>query len=283
MSVPPFRPHDALSEGTSPEEPSDFELDGLDEPRPAREGLPPGYRMRHEPHYVDALLSGPRPVPPRESPAVLAAAGREIAAALEGVARSAADLTLAGRSLRERLSVELIKAEGRRASALCDALTVMMIEPTLALRPVDLGASVRAVVEAASFAMRLSGTEPRVHVAAGVTVRADERWLRALLDAVLLAMNALVGSGAPWSTLDVSVPSASEAAPRCVEVVQRTLALPQLAILRFFDSGWSEHPAGTAGALALGAAHRLAALHSGHLTVAAVEGGGCRVTLSLPT
>jgi len=283
MSVPPFRSHDSLSDGSPAQDPADLDLDVLDEPRPAREGLPPGYRMRHEPHYVDALLSSPRPSSLRESPAVLAAAAREIASALDGVARSVGDLTLGGRSLRERLGVELIKAESRRAATLCEVLTVLMVEPTLALRPVDLGAAVRSVAAAATFALRLVGSEPCVHVASDVTVRADERWLRAMLDGLLLALSTMVGEGAGWGAVEISVPPASPEAPtRSVEFVQRTLALPQLALLRFFDAGWTEHPAGAAGSLALAAAHRIAALHAGHLSVSTVDGGGCRVTVTLP-
>jgi hypothetical protein len=283
MSFPPIGSHDPPPEEPAPPDPADLDLDTLDEPRPAREGLPPGYRMRHEPHYVDALLSSPRPVVPRESPVVLAAAAREVSSALDGVLRSVGDLTVGGRGLRERLGVELIKAESRRAMTVCDALTVLMVEPALALRPVDLTAAVRAVVDGATFALRLIGSEPRVHLAADVTVRADERWLRALLDSLLLAMSTMVGEGAGWGALEIAVPQPSPGAPtRSVEFVQRRLALPQLALLRFFDGGWAEHPAGPAGALALGAAHRLVALHAGHLSVSGVEGGGCRVTATLP-
>ena len=53
-------------------------------------------------------------------------------------------------------------------------------------------------------------------------------------------------------------------------------------VARLFDTEWTEHPAGSTGAVFLAAARRIAALQGGTLDGRLVDGGGCRLVLTLP-
>jgi len=282
--MPPFVPPARRAEGAQ-ERARDEEADREAEPA-AREGLPASYRMRAEPHYVEALARPPRaeapPVserPPVPSVAVSAA----IVQAVEAVNEALAALPARGRSLRERVAVELARAEALRARYLAEAVAVLQQEPLPALDLVDLAAVLGGVAAAFGPEQRLTGGAPSINVPDGpFQVFGDERLLTAAIGGLVHAMRALVDDRADPDRVIVRMGPRHDTVTRTIEVMQTAVRVPITAHARFFDADWMGHPAGPAGATLLAAAHRIAQAQGGTLEVRANEGGGCSLLFSVP-
>ncbi len=281
-------------------------------PARAREGLPPTYRMRAEPHYVEALVDrslaafeqvsaaapmAPEPVavlpepaavpvfelPPPVPSASLAAAASSLAEAFDAIQAALRDVPLRGRPLRDRVAIELARAEATRGRWLADAAVVLQIEPLPALDEVDLLQLLAEVFDAFGPENRLSGGAAAMALPAGTCpVFGDERLLTTALGAILAAVHALIEDRGDARKVSVALGPRREAATRTIEVCQAAVRLPASAYGRFFDAEWAEHPAGTSGALLLAAAKKIALAHGGGLDIAPLEGGGCRLVLGVP-
>ncbi len=267
-----------------------------------REGLPPSYRMRHEPHYVDALVARsvpaepaatvvPAPVveaPPAvtESAAVMRAlsdAASALAEAFDAIQAALRDVPTRGRPLRDRVAIELARAEATRGRWLADAGVVLQSDPMPALDVVDLSRVLRTVVEANGPESRLSGGEAAMPVPAGACpVFGDERLLTTAVGASLAAMRAVIEDRGDARKMAITLAPRQAAAARTLEIAQSAVRVPASAYPRFFDAAWREHPAGATGALLLAAARRIAVAHGGALEIAAIDGGGCCLRLSVP-
>ena len=273
---------------------------------PVREGLPPSYRMRHEPHYVEALVAPPVPSPPAAAvvaappvapaaPAPVAAAPTPeprppdvgpiaaLAASIASIQASLADLSLRGRPLRDRVAIDLARAEAARARWTADAAAVLQSDPLPALDEVDLVAVCRAVAAAFAPEYRLAGGAPAMTMpTTAAPVFGDERLLTTAIGAVLAAVRALVEDRGDAGRITVALAPRVDTTSRTVEITQSAVRVPVALHTRFFDQTWSAHPAGGTGALLLAAARRIAEAHGGGLELAAIEGGGCRFSLSVP-
>lgn len=269
---------------------------------PVREGLPPTYRMRHEPHYVEALVAPPAarsaappapalvaPVPVTapvaDAPAVddLAEVIAVLATSLDSIHASLCGVSRRGRPLRDRVALDLARAEAARARWIADAAAVLRVDPLPSLDEVDLVAVCHAV--AATFApeYRLAGGAPATTLpAAPAQVFGDERLLTTAVGSVLSAVRALVEDRGDASRISVTLAPRLDTTTRTVEIVQTAVRVPPSAYARFFDVAWTAHPAGPAGAVLLAAARRIAEAHGGALELSALDGGGCRFTLSVP-
>lgn len=265
-----------------------------------REGLPASYRMRAEPHYVEALVDRslaafePAPVESASAPPVVAgsvtasaaaiAAATALAEAFDTIQATLRDVPVRGRPLRDRVALELARAEATRGRWLADAAVVLQTDPLPALDELDLVALLAGVYEAFGPENRLSGGAGTWPLPAGACpVFGDERLLSTALGALLSAVRALIEDRGDARKVTVSIGPRRDAAMRTLEVVQRAVRLPVAAHARFFDADWSEHPAGPSGALLLAAARRIAVAHGGHLEVLGLDGGGCRLVLGLPS
>lgn len=264
--------------------------------RPVREGLPAGYRMRADPHYVEALAR-PRiepamtsPVAPPDPPAAGAPDERALGAASEALARALTSLhaTLAhipvhGRPLRDRLLLEVARAEAIRASWVAEALAVLQSEPMPALDQVNLSAVVARVADALGTEHRLAGAAPAIaRTDLPARVFGDERLLTVAVGGMLLATCACVEGRAASSGVSLRVAAIGDGMTRGVEVVQSAIRMPASSLARMFDAGWTAHPAGPSGAMLLAAARRIAQLQGGALDARPIENGGCRLALTLP-
>lgn len=264
--------------------------------RVLREGLPAGYRMRADPHYVEALAR-PRvepamtsPVAPPDPPAVGAPGERAFGAVSEALARaltslhaSLAEVTVHGRPLRDRLLLELARAEAIRASWLAEALAVLQSDPMPALDQVNLSAVVARVADALGTEHRLAGASPAIaRTDLPARVFGDERLLTVAVGGMLLATCASVEGRAAISGVSLRVAAIREGPTRGVEVVQSAIRMPASSLARLFDADWAAHPAGQSGAMLLAAARRIAQLQGGALDARPIENGGCRLVLTLP-
>ena len=275
-----------------------------------REGLPPSYRMRAERHYVEALVdralgasapaaaaaAPPAPVSPAAtvnqapepvvsaSPAAIAAAATSLADAFDAIQAALRDLPTRGRPLRDRVTIELARAEATRGRWLADAAVVLQTEPLPALDELDLVALLAQVYDAFGPENRLSGGAAAAPIPEGTCrVFGDERLLTTALGALLAAVRAVIEDRGDARKVSVALGPRREAASRTLEIAQTAVRLPVSAYARFFDADWPEHPAGPSGALLLAAAKKIALAHGGGLEIGGVEGGGCRLVLSLPS
>lgn len=264
-----------------------------------REGLPASYRMRAEPHYVEALVdralgafepaADPAPVsaaaepPVSASPAAIAAAATSLADAFDAIQAALRDLPTRGRPLRDRVAVELARAEATRGRWLADAAVVLQTEPLPALDELDLVALLAGVYDAFGPENRLSGGAAAMPVPAGTChVFGDERLLTTALGALLAAVRAVIEDRGDARRVTVALGPRRDAASRTLEIAQTAVRLPASAYPRFFDADWPEHPAGPSGALLLAAAKKIALAHGGGLEIGGLDGGGCRLVLTLP-
>ncbi|MBL8138380.1 MAG: sensor histidine kinase [Acidobacteria bacterium] len=279
-------------------------------PSRAREGLPPSYRMRAEPHYVEAVLdralaasepvaaapvtpavaaAPPLPVAPdtaagtQATPASLTVAATALADAFDAIQAALRDVPLRGRPLRDRVAIELARAEATRGRWLADAAVVLQVEPLPALDEVDLLRLLGQVFEALGPENRLSGGAAAMPVPPGsCPVFGDERLLTTALGAMFAGVRALIEDRGDARKVSVALGPRREAATRTIEVCQTAVRLPASVYPRFFDADWMEHPAGASGAMLLAAARKIARAHGGGLEVTALESGGSRLVLSLP-
>ncbi len=262
-------------------------------PRPAREGLPATYRMRAEPHYVEALSrprhEPPPPASPPASPRVSTPAERALGSATESLARSVqsiqaslAEVGVEGRSLRDRMLLELGRAEAVRAGWMSEAVAVMLREPLPGLDQVNLGTVVARVAEALALEQRMTGQSlVWARPDRPVTVFGDERLLTVALGGMVQGLAA--SAGAPGlSRVTMRVSPHRDGSTRGIEVSQTAVRMPATVLERLFDVDWPEHPGGATGAVQLAAARRIAILQGGALDARALEGGGCRLLLTLP-
>jgi hypothetical protein len=279
-------------------------------PSRVREGLPPSYRMRAEPHYVEAVLDGAlaasepvaaAPVTPavaatpqlsgapdtaaatQATPAALTVAATALADAFDAIQAALRDVPLRGRPLRDRVAIELARAEATRGRWLADAAVVLQVEPLPALDEVDLLRLLGQVFEALGPENRLSGGAAAMPVPPGsCPVFGDERLLTTALGAMFAGVRALIEDRGDARKVSVALGPRREAATRTIEVCQTAVRLPASAYPRFFDADWMEHPAGASGAMLLAAARKIARAHGGGLEVTALESGGSRLVLSVP-
>lgn len=275
-----------------------------------REGLPPSYRMRAERHYVEAVLdrslaslepvaaaaalpavavatAPPAPAPPAVEPLVttasLAVAATALADTFDAIQAALRDVPLRGRPLRDRVAIELARAEATRGRWLADAAVVLQVEPLPALDEVDLLRLLGQVFEAFGPENRLSGGAAAMPVPQGsCQVFGDERLLTTALGALLAGVRALIEDRGDARKVSVALGPRRDAATRTIEVCQTAVRLPASVYPRVFDADWVDHPAGASGAMLLAAARKIALAHGGGLDVSPLEGGGSRLVLSLP-
>lgn len=279
-------------------------------PSRVREGLPPSYRMRAEPHYVEAVLdralaasepaaaAAPAPAAPaavaapappepasasQATPASLTVAATALADAFDAIQSALRDVPLRGRPLRDRVAIELARAEATRGRWLADAAVVLQVEPLPALDEVDLLRLLGQVFEALGPENRLSGGAAAMPIPAGsCPVFGDERLLTTALGAMFAGVRALIEDRGDARKVSVGLGPRREAATRTIEVCQTAVRLPASAYPRFFDADWADHPAGASGAMLLAAARKIARAHGGGLEVTPLDSGGSRLVLSVP-
>jgi nitrogen-specific signal transduction histidine kinase len=277
----------------------DTDADESGEQPSRREGLPPGFRMRHDSHYVDELMSGGRSartttVPAGESAeprpedsadaATAAPAARayaEIGESLEAIGTCLRLFRETARPPAERVALELIETEAARAAWLVQALTVLDEESPVANGSVDLEALARRVVRLLAPGRSGSGATFTIESSApGLKARGDESLLAMAVAAIATALQA-AAERAPDAVVRVQI--AEELGGRVrLEGIQNALRMPASWRARFLDPAWLDRPGGRRVAIGLAAASRVAQLHRGTLTMGGAEHGGCRLVLSLP-
>jgi hypothetical protein len=263
-----------------------------------REGLPPGYRMRADAHYVEQLTA--RRSERASDQARTNGSGADSTAEAEGVERehrrerilsqiaehlatvaSAASL-LAGPAspLARRLNVDLIRAEAGRANWLLRTRALLDGTQRVQVRPYRLGAILDEIRQGFGPFCRVDNIT--------LQLRAQDWDAMVAVDPVALVAGltgALVATASLFDTADGAIvrvtTEASAGELRTIEVSQDEVAVPAQTSLRFFDVNWTDRPGGWLAALGAATARAVAQQHGGNAVLLVDERRGTSVRMNI--
>ncbi len=271
---------------------------------PAREGLPPGFRMRADAHYVDVLtsrraesgregsrISRPRPSLEWDDDAVPEFASEARHAVRElPVARLAEDLaTIQGAAallsndtspLVRRVSLDSINMHAARAAWALKANALVSGAHRGERRGKRLGALLSQMREALAPICRLSNVSLQVQISdweAVVAVDADA--LEVGLTGAVIATIGLVKSDQSAVIRIQATEAGGEL--RTIDVTQEEVGLPEGLGRRFFDPAYIDRPGGWVAGLGAAAARTAARLHGGDAALVTGERRGGTIRISL--
>jgi hypothetical protein len=260
----------------------------------AREGLPPGYRMRADAHYVEQLTSrtvervgtgreltvpGPAPSDLPDGEPTRARVMARLAEDLSTIASAAALLAADVSPMARRLNTDLIRAEAFRASWLLRAQGILDGTHRSLARGHRLGRILEGLRQGLEPECRMAGID--LHLSAtdwNATVAVDESALAAGLTGAIVATLGLVGR-----VDGVMLTLSAEALGgdlRAVEVAQDGVAVPPAASARFFDLAWTDRPGGWLSGVGAAVARAVAEQHGGHARLLAGDRRGTSVRMT---
>lgn len=254
----------------------------LDKPRPVRQGLPSGYRMRHDAHYVDELESRRAAAPnaggvsalafPTSIPVTFAL--RDMSQELEGVASCFNLVATKARPLRERMGLSLARVSVERNMRAFQALRVLLEDPP----PEPVSTSLTAIIEQTikTFDEELRLTALRIALDlpdATIRVTGDARMLSIALQACVGTLVSLVEASNAADVIHVTA-RVADGVVAC-EMRQEAYRLSADQFSRLTDLEWAERPGGVPVGIGLAAAARIAQAHGGSLDARRTDGGGC--------
>ena len=260
------------------------------EPKPEREGLPRGYRMRADSHYVDAL-SSPRESRGRDAVSrtsigeqqaqqadrrLLDQLAEDVAAIESAAAMLAADAS----PLSRRVGLDLIKAQSARAAWLLRATALIGgAEQDTAPRRKLVSSVLADVRDRLAVECRLVGVALEVDPVEpmDLAVWSDPALAIGLTGAVLAQLGMLGGADQPVIRLRATGSRGEVAA---LEVSQDATAVPVAQQNRFFDPSWTARPGGWLAALGAAAAKSAADRLAGSIALAARDTRGCTIRFS---
>jgi hypothetical protein len=273
--------------------------------KPDREGLPPGYRMRADSHYVEQLTSRRTEHAPADHPrpASKEADGLPSNGAIESRDRrdsrdrrterllaqladavasiEATTVLLAGDSspMVRRVSADLIAAQAGRASWLLRAAAVLDGAHPGRVRPYPLGSILSDVRDKLAAECRLTGTDLHIQTADWTaSVAVDEPRLVAGLTGAVIATFGLIGNAQGVAISLTAVASAGEL--RTVEVTQDDISVAPGIGSRFFDASWADRPDGWVAGLGAATARAVAQQHGGGAVFQAGDRSGSTIRLT---
>jgi hypothetical protein len=270
-----------------------------------REGLPAGYRMRADAHYVDELTSRrsdrvhtdqprggqkfsdmleaePPPDPrdrrerDRRSDRVMA----QLAEDLATIESAATMLSGDGAPMARRVSVDLIKVQAFRASWLLRTKALLDGTHQADFRARRLGAVLGRVRDGFAAESRLTGIALQIHAAewnAAVTV--DEAALVAGLTGAVIATLGLVGQS-EYAAIRVTA-NVTDGDLDSIEITQEDAAVPPSTASRFFDASWQERPGGWSAGFGASVARIVAQQHGGDAIFVVGERRGSTIRLKM--
>jgi hypothetical protein len=274
----------------------------LEEPAPPRQGLPPGFRMRHDRHYVDELMGrrvapAPRPVPRAEEPAPAIPAASErtsdnssraLHAALAAIADRLDAVTEHARAGRRGALPSFDRAlqmELDRAARLARAASALSGEVAIARREVTAGDIAARALRAVAQLRRFSGVRFDTSIEGeDVRLAIDASAATQAVTCALEAFSGLLGSSGDREDDEPVIRLEMKAVqPRpalMIEVSAHGVQVTEEAVERFFEPA----AAGTdpEASILLGAAAKIARAHGGRADARRGADGSIVALLVLP-
>ena len=254
-------------------------------PERQREGLPPGYRMRADAHYVDQL-SGPRAgrrtdtqkaesrvsVDPERFHAQLA----EDLATIQGAATLlASDPTAVAR----QVSLDLIRHQAWRAAWLLRAQAILEGGAVVRPKARRLGVVLTQMRDVLAPECRLTRAGLEVHASDwGAAVDVDEPLVLAGVTGAVIATLGIIGQ-TEWAVLRLSAVEA-DGQLRKIDIAQEEVGLEDESRRRFFDPAWPGRPGGWTAGIGAATARAVAALLGGEAALDSNGRRGTRLTLT---
>ena len=273
------------------------ELTGSEPVKTEREGLPPGYRMRADSHYVELLSSNARADRPRtegrpsrdlDVAQAVARTPRDrrvfdhLIEEISAIESAAAMLAGDSSALSRRVSLDLIKAQSARAAWLLRSQFFLAgPAPDAVPRTRPVGALLGQIRDRIASECRLVGVGLQVSAESTATVTVDENAVSLGVTGAVMALLPLL-SGTDGTVIRIEAiveEDGDEDDLQAIEISQEPVALSQTARQRFFDADWLDRPGGwlaaTGAAMAQASSERL----GGRATMATGSRRGCTIRL----
>jgi len=186
------------------------------------------------------------------------------------------------RPLRERVAVNLVRAEAHRARWLAEAYSLLGSEPVVARK----GISPSSVIGMAIRGLEAEGRLSDVKLALTIdeparAVFADERLLFVALTGAAGAMLGLL-QGAGEAVLKIRVSTHPATRLLAIQFAQDLVAAPEPGPESAAGQPLPDWPGGHGPALGIAVARRVMELHGGQVEIGPGPKGGCTVTLFIP-
>ena len=262
--------------------------------RAEREGLPAGYRMRADAHYVEHLTSrrgadraatadqsrsAPDPTDRHDS---RDRAERLLTQLTEDFATlEAASAALTGETSRmaRRVNVDLIKAQVWRGSWALRAHALVEGSGGFHTRPRPLGFLLGHIRNGWAAECRLEDITLQVTASDwNAVVSVDEQAFITGVTGAVVATLAIVGQ-IDGATVSINATCATGEL-KSVDVVQNEVLVPPSAGARFFDPTWTDRPGGWLACLGAGVTKALAQQHGGDAVFLAGDQRGSTIRMT---
>jgi hypothetical protein len=248
-----------------------------------REGLPPGYRMRADAHYVENLTSrrgertaaDPRAADMTDRSDRLLAQLAEDLATIESAAQALAG---DGGRMAKRVSIDLIKSQAWRAAWAVRAHGLVGGRHRVQVRPRPLGFLLGQIRSGWAAECRLAGLT--LHVEASdwnSVVSVDEASVIAGVSGAIVATLGLIGQ-TDSATLTLAAVAAGGVL-RSIDLTQDEVLVTPGEGGRFFDPSWADRPGGWIAGLGAAVARVAAQQHGGDAVFLADEEHGSTVRM----
>jgi hypothetical protein len=272
--------------------------------RSAREGLPGSFRMRHDAHYVDELMSqaparldkpasiagNAGPAAP-SAPTAPAGALALIAARLESVVAHAG--AVRPHQGAPALIAQSIQAELARVTRLARAAAILQDRETPIRRSLSARDIADRVMTASAPAARMAGVECEVTIDdPGFTILAEAplvlQGIAGTVDAIvdlLLADSrrlSIADGSEPAPRVSISLLSVKVRPALILDVVCQALFVESGRAERFFDNAVDDYRSAPAAGLLLAAAAHVARAHGGRADIKRHGGVGATITYVFP-
>ncbi|MEO6237339.1 MAG: hypothetical protein ABIQ52_10105 [Vicinamibacterales bacterium] len=296
--------------------------DNDEEVRSSREGLPGSFRMRHDAHYVDELMSrtldgsaprdldthprhmpdrpsmprpadtpAPAPLPAETAAGAPAGALSLIAGRLESVVTHAG--AMRSHQATPPLIAQSVHAEFARVARLAKAAAILQDRPT----PIRRALTVRDIAESAKLTCapvaRMAGLDCDVTVAdpaftilaeAALVVHGVAGTVDAIVDLLLSDPRwpSIAGAADPAPRISISLQSVTIRPALIVDVICPSLFIGNRDVERFFDGAIDPHHTAPAAGILLAAAAFVVRAHGGRADVKRHNEIGATITFVYP-
>jgi hypothetical protein len=248
-----------------------------------REGLPPGYRMRADAHYVESLSSrrSERGGAETRQPDLADRSDRlfaQLAEDLATIESAAQALAGDGGRMAKRVSVDLIRSQAWRASWALRAQAMVSGRNRLQVRPRPLGFLLGQIRSGWAAECRLAGLTLQVDASDwNAVVSVDEASVIAGVSGAVVATLGLIGQ-TDSATLTLSA-VATGGTLRSVDLIQEEVLVTPGEGGRFFDPSWADRPGGWLAGLGAAVARAAAQQHGGDAVFLTDEEHGSTVRM----